>query len=35
MKIKDPLLILKLRFAKGDISEEEYERMYSILTRDT
>jgi len=30
----DPLLILKIRFAKGEITEEEYERMRSILMHD-
>ena len=32
---EDPLLVLKLRFAKGEISEQEYERIYSILKRDS
>jgi hypothetical protein len=32
---EDPLLVLKLRFVKGEISEQEYERIYSILKRDS
>jgi len=27
----DPLIILKRRFAKGEITKEEYEEMKSIL----
>ena len=27
----DPLLILKKRFAKGEITKEEYEEMKSVL----
>jgi uncharacterized membrane protein len=29
--LKDPLHILKVRFAKGEISEEEYLRMKKVL----
>ena len=28
---EDPLVILKIRFAKGEISEEEFKRMRSML----
>jgi uncharacterized membrane protein len=28
---QDPLLILKRRFARGEITEEEYQRMRKIL----
>ena len=34
MSDEDPIKILQVRFAKGEISVEQYEQMLSFLTRD-
>ncbi|HPY60115.1 MAG TPA: SHOCT domain-containing protein, partial [Methanospirillum sp.] len=34
MSDEDPIKILQIRFAKGEITAEQYEQMLSFLTRD-
>ena len=34
MSDEDPIKILQIRFAKGEISEKQYEQMLSFLSRD-